>query len=217
MMIKSPANTDEEGCGKLVGSFKDATCTHLDIKKTFMVQYCCGNDCKDAGDGVKRSAKFRRTLDSRSGGAYLHYPNGTVIPPSQESVMKMPGAASENTKRSTDDIDLVPRKDKGKCKDWKADSDLKRDPYTKPSEKTDTVRRGAPSGADVQISETRSQSWTHGSDISLSVADIIGFGTSISESFTEEKSDSSSYTFHVPKGQDGDIAFTATMKCTRGE
>lgn len=218
MMVKSPANTDEEGCGKLVGSFKHATCTHLNIKKSFMVQYCCGNDCEDAGAGLKRSAKFRRTLDSRSGGgAYLQYPNGTIIPPSQEGVMKMPSPDFGNTQRSVNVGELVPREDKGKCKNWKPDSDMKRDPYSKPSEKTDIVRYGAPGGSDVTITKTRSQSWTHGSDISMSVADIIGFGTSISESFTEEKSDSSGYTFHVPEGQDGDIGFTAKMRCTRGE
>lgn len=222
MMIKSPANTDVEGCGKLVGSFKHGTCTRLPIHDSVMIQYCCGDSCNDAGVGLKRSAKFRRTLESRGGGGggavYLKYANGTIIPPSKEGAMKVPGLDSD--KRSVfESVDLLPRKDKdeGKCKDWKPDPDMKNDPYTKPAEKTDIVYRGAAGGSQITITKTRSQSWTNGAEMSLSIADIIGFGTSISSSFTAEKSDSTSIAWSVPKDQDGDVAFTATMKCTRGE
>jgi hypothetical protein len=69
-----------------IGSFGHATCAALNFKETFMVQFCCGDDdCKAAGLG-KRSVKFgSEYLDARSGGgsggAYLHYPNGTKIEP----------------------------------------------------------------------------------------------------------------------------------------
>ena len=188
-----------------------------------MIQYCCGDNCKDAGVGLTSSAKFRRALESRGGGGgggavYLKYANGTIIPPSKEGPMKVPGLDSE--KRSVfESVDLLPRKDKdeGKCKDWKPDPDMKNDPYTKPAEETDMVYRGAAGGTHITITKTRSQSWTNGAEMSLSIADIIGFGTSISSSFTEEKSDSTSIGWDVPKDQDGDVAFTATLKCTRGE
>ncbi|PLB41873.1 uncharacterized protein BDW47DRAFT_122318 [Aspergillus candidus] len=222
MMIKSPANTDIEGCGKLVGSFKQGTCTRLPIHSSVMIQYCCGYRCDDAGVELTRSAKFRRALESRGGGGgavYLKYANGTLIPPSKEGAIEVPGPDTD--KRSVfKSVDLLPRgdedKDKGKCKDWKSDPDLKRDPYTKPSDKTDIVYASVAAGTTITITKTRSQSWTNGADMSISFADVIGFGTSISESFTEEKSDSTSIAWTAPKDQGGDVAFTATLKCTRG-
>ncbi|PKY04388.1 hypothetical protein P168DRAFT_304674 [Aspergillus campestris IBT 28561] len=222
MMIKSPADTDMAGCGKLVGSFKHETCTNLAIHNTFMIQYCCGDVCGDALPGSRPSAKFRRALEGRGGGGggvYLKYANGTIIPPSQEGIMK--GSGPDSGKRSVlESVDLLPRgdkdKDEGKCKNWEPDSDMPNDPYTKPSDQSEFVYPSTTGGTTIQITHTRSQSWTHGSDMSISFADVVGFGTSISESFTEEESDSTTIEWTLPKGQDGKVAFTATLQCTRG-
>lgn len=227
VIIKSPADTDIEGCGYPIGSFKHAACAAVNIEKTFMVQFCCGSsDCEAAG-ATKRSARFNRAyLEGRAGGGggggvYLQNKDGTVIKPLKEGPpINARSLVTEQENRSVKPAALQTRKDKGRCDgDWKPDSDAT-DKYTKPAEKTQVVATdvsGGTSGTTITITATRSQSWTNGTSFDFGIADILSLGASISESFTEEKSDSTAKAFSVPAGQNGDVGFTAYLWCTKGK
>src|SRR4051812_42467406 len=94
IIIKSPANTDIVGCGYMIASFSQPTCAVLDLKKTFMAQFCCGlGDCARSGAGkLRRSVKFGGSLgeplDVRAAGGGMYSlvfrdANGTEIAPAQ--------------------------------------------------------------------------------------------------------------------------------------
>ncbi|OAQ64465.1 hypothetical protein VFPPC_05734 [Pochonia chlamydosporia 170] len=225
VIIKSPADTDIQGCGYPIGSFKHAACAAVNLDKTFMVQFCCGSgDCEAAG-ASKRSSRFNRAyLEGRAGGGggvYLQDQDGNVIKPLKEgppinarSLLK-----GEHKRQAIKPPHLQTRKDKGRCDgDWKPDSDAT-DKYTKPSEKTTVVANdvdGGSGGTTITITAERSQSWTNGTNFDFGIADILSLGASISNSFTEEKSDTRSKAFSVPAGQSGDVGFTAFLVCTKG-
>ncbi|TPX19024.1 uncharacterized protein E0L32_011268 [Thyridium curvatum] len=206
IIVRSPADTTKLACGTFKASFSHAACAMMDLDKTFMVQYCCGKKCVDAGigddDGDNSKLRYVRALDARgAGGLYLHDANGTVIEP--DEVADIPTAVPRA---------IEERKKKGKCDgDWK-----QTDHYTRPANNVQIVLDEATGPGQVKIETTRSQSWTQSSGMNLGVADILSLGASITQEETEEKSDNTGYTFNLEEGQSGSIGFTSTLKCTVG-
>lgn len=214
-MVKSPANTDVQGCGFPLGSLKQAGCLPLILKETFMVEFCCGHDnCHDMGAGrrglppPKFSPNWNNMLRSdkqiRSGGSgwvYLNDADGNIIQPLEV------GTAYGVEKKAAQAISA---REDGRCNgDWEGT-----EPYTKPSDTTQILVHGIAGSATRSLQV--SQSWTNGTDFSLGVADVLSLGATFSKSFTETKTETTTQTITVPKGQVGDWGFTATMECTKG-
>lgn len=210
-----------------IGSFKHPTCVQLDLKKTFMVQFCCGHDdCQAAGANGKRSAKFSpkysglRGRGSGSGAVYLQRPDGSIIEPIDVGKPKSPAEIQAREDNVCNKVINMPskwdviqgfhrREDKGRCnKDWKGT-----DPYTKPSEHTQIVANNIESSASCTI--TVKQEWTTTIDAGLTLADIFSLG--VSQSFNKGYSTTISQTVTVEKGQHGDWGWTAIMECSKGK
>lgn len=173
-----------------------------------MVQFCCGTgDCTAAGAAPgKRSG-------SGSGGLYLKYANGSIIPPLQEGPMLLDAPAAK-IQRSSRPASLVARSACSKDS-WIADTD--QDDYTRPADSSQVVYTGITQGQTVTFTTERSISYTQTLSASLGFADIISLGVSVSTSITEETSDSTAYTFEAPEGQTGNIVFTASLRCSTGK
>ena len=135
MIVKSPASTDEEACGYVVGSFKNAVCAQMNLKETFMIQYCCGSgDCEAATGSAKRvrGLENRRALEGRA--SEVRGKNGKIVkpiqvgyPPEKKGQMKRE-AGPEVAKKG-----LQRRKDK--CQGYEADGDV----YTRPADSPQIV------------------------------------------------------------------------------
>ncbi|KAF2723499.1 hypothetical protein K431DRAFT_292537 [Polychaeton citri CBS 116435] len=208
IIVKSPANTEDEGCGKIIASFSQPTCALVNLKETFMVQFCCGNDdCKAAGASVKRS-------DGQGGAYFLKDVNGTIIPPAQFGPMVT--AKSEKAKKSTRPAlaSSLLAKRGGACtkNSWVADAG--QESYTRPADGSQIVYDSVAAGQTVTITEERSVSFTQTLSASFGFEDIVDIGVSFSVS--EEQSESKSLMFTAPAGQSGSVDFTPTLRCSTG-
>ncbi|THY95088.1 hypothetical protein D6C92_04571 [Aureobasidium pullulans] len=200
-IVKSPADTQVQACGTTIGTFKNAACTSLNIKETFMVQFCCGQgDCAAAGvsapPGDKRDLVYR-VPSAEAGGlsaAMLMYQNGTIIPPAKAGPMP----ASSRLDRRDD------------CS-YTADGQA----YTRPADNTQLVTKKSLTGpADVEISTSRTQEWSTSISAGVNILEIVS--SSVSFEFSESVTDSTSFTFPIPSGQTGRVGFTANLRCTKG-
>ncbi|KAL8864304.1 MAG: hypothetical protein Q9174_007399, partial [Haloplaca sp. 1 TL-2023] len=84
VVVRSPASTDEVGCGYIVGSFRNAVCTSIALKETFIVQHCCGSaECEDAGAGAKmiRGLDYKRDVPTND--QQVKKKDGTIVQPAQ--------------------------------------------------------------------------------------------------------------------------------------
>nr|POE53526.1 hypothetical protein CFP56_28748 [Quercus suber] len=206
LIVKSPADTTFAGCGTPIASYPRAACSVLDIKETFMLQFCCGN-----GDCASAAASRRRRSGSSSGGLYLKYANGTIIPPMQEGpILSEP----VNERRAHDRSVLNPRNGQCTSNSWVADAGM--DDYTRPADSSQVVHQSIRPGESIMITQERSASYTQTLESSLGFEDIVDIGLSFSSSVTMETSDSTSYTFKAPKDQTGNVVFTAFLRCSTG-
>ena len=211
MIISSPADVDQQNCGYPIASFTHSACAKLDLHETFMVSFCCGTkDCKAAG------AERRDLLDDYSDEDDMVLTvNGTVLEPLQ---VGYPPQEPELVAARDPPAALAPvKRAKGRCHhNWKAKKG--KNSFTADS-KTRIEVLDDYSGGTATITKTRSQSWTHDVSVSfgLTFEDVLSLGVSMGESFTKEVSDSSSYSFHAPKGQVGSVVFTPKLLCTTGE
>lgn len=202
-IIKSPADTTIQGCGTTIGTFKNAVCAELQIKDTFMVQFCCGqDDCTAAGvANAKRGETVRvESAVSFQGifGSSLKHSNGSEIVPVQQG-----------------DMPQVSRK-RDSCV-YTADAGMEE--YTRPADSTqivtDVAVNGGTGGSSVDITKSRTQSWETSIEASVDIFEIVS--TSVSFSFSKSITDSTTYSFNVPAGENGQVGFTANLRCTTGE
>ncbi|KAK4040839.1 hypothetical protein C8A01DRAFT_35114 [Parachaetomium inaequale] len=227
LIVKSPANTDLPGCGYMIASFSQPACAVLNLEKSFMLQFCCGNgDCSAAGASkMRRSAKFGGKyglgepldIEAASGGMYslvLRDANGTEITPTQVGAPPVAARREPSKPNADHPTPLADRGPKAKrsCDDgsWRAD-DGKAE-YTRPADNTQIVARGVAGPGSVEITSTRSQSFT--TSMNIGFADILSLGVGFE--MTESVSDSTAHSFTVLEGQSGDVGFTSYMLCTAG-
>ncbi|KAK4501093.1 hypothetical protein PRZ48_006899 [Zasmidium cellare] len=212
IIVKSPADTTMEGCGVPIGVYGHATCSALDLKSNFMVQFCCGSgDCTAAG-ATKRSAKFRTSDLTTAGGIIslkLGGPNGTDIEPVQTGLPPELRVESESGKRDS----LITRDAACTAGSWVPDSGMVE--YTEPASNTEIVSQDVTGGSSVQITTTRSESFSQTLMAGLSFADIVMIGVSFT--LEESESESKAYTFNVPDGESGDVGWTAYLMCSTGK
>ncbi|POS70539.1 hypothetical protein DHEL01_v211064 [Diaporthe helianthi] len=73
LIFKSPANAEEQACGKIQKSFQKATCGTITVEDTFMVQFCCGReDCAAAGIiGIARFEDKNSSLEDSDSGSVV--------------------------------------------------------------------------------------------------------------------------------------------------
>jgi hypothetical protein len=203
-IIKSPADTKTPGCGKTISTFQNAGCQRLAIKDTFMVQFCCGTgDCHEAGVGnAKRDELLRIGSASVGGlfGASFEYANGTAIVPIQQGNM-MPV------------VDVESPRPRAECV-YTANGGM--EGYTRPADNTQIVKGSTVTGpAEIEITETREQSWTTSMEAGVNFLEIIT--ASVGFEFSESISESTTYKFQIQEGDSGIIGFTAYLRCTTGQ
>ncbi|KAL8649402.1 MAG: hypothetical protein Q9210_004419 [Variospora velana] len=234
-IVRSPASTEMPGCGDVVGAFRNPTCTKLALKKTFMLQHCCGSDqCEEAGIGAKmiRGMDYKaRGLAGR--GIEILDKDGNVIPPKEvgyppQSKRSLPPAFSkreekdedkeENAKKGDgDDEDKKDEEeDKGpnhdNCVDYVPDGEV----YTRPADAPQIIMTavdGGTAGADVEITKERSVSQSISFSAGINI-EIISVSTEIT--FEESITNGQSKKLPIPAGQVGKLAFTPILKCTKG-
>ncbi|KAL8811846.1 MAG: hypothetical protein Q9223_007442 [Gallowayella weberi] len=210
VIVKSPASTDEEGCGFIVGNFKNAVCAKINLRKTFMIQHCCGSkDCQAATGSAKmiRSIESRRSLGARA--VEIKGKDGKIIEPVQTGYapQKKRSIAVDTAPKT-----LVRRKDDSSCKKYVPDGEV----YTRPADRPQLVSSGGDGGnegMEISISHERSvsQSVTFSAGINI---EIISASTEMT--FEETITDTKEKKWTVPAGQTGKVAFTPTLKCTSG-
>jgi hypothetical protein len=92
--------------------------------------------------------------------------------------------------------------------------------YTRPADNSTIVGPtvyGGTGGGHQDISETRSQTWTTSVSMDFGFADVISMGLSFSSEESCQIEDSSTYSFNIPPGQSGDIAWSAFLQCETGK
>ncbi|KAI4194839.1 MAG: hypothetical protein LQ346_003600 [Caloplaca aetnensis] len=213
VIVRSPASTDELGCGFNVGTFRNPTCAAIVLQETFMIQHCCGsNNCEEAGAGAKliRGIDYKRsgltghsvTITDKDGN--LIEPKQQGYPPQRKRSAPSPAAkANKLTSRGENDDD---------CKEYVPDGEV----YTRPADVTQIVAtgvNGGTTGSEVEITEERSvsQSITFSAGINI---EIISASTEIS--FEETLTNGKSKKWTIPAGQSGKVGFTPNLKCTKG-
>ncbi|KAL8787750.1 MAG: hypothetical protein Q9213_002070 [Squamulea squamosa] len=204
VIVRSPASTEEVGCGFNVGTFRNPTCAAITLQETFMIQHCCGsNNCEDAGAGAKmiRGMDYKRGLSGRS--VDIRDKDGNVIQPEEEGFPPL-GKPSKLARRKDNDDDG--------CKDYVPDGEV----YTRPADATQIVATGVSggtTGSEVEISEERSvsQSITFSAGINI---EIISASTEMT--FEETITNGKTKKWTVPAGQTGKVGFTPNLKCTKG-
>ncbi|KAL9596549.1 MAG: hypothetical protein Q9219_005727 [cf. Caloplaca sp. 3 TL-2023] len=210
VLIKSPASTTEPGCGIVVGSFDNAVCTKVNLRKTFMIQQCCGvKNCEDASGppNMIRGLGHRRDLGSRS--VEIKDKTGRVIEPIEVGYPPRVRRSYTSTRGSR----MVRRKDDEDCKNYIPDGDI----FTRPADAPQIVATGVDGGTggtQVTISKARSvsQSTTFSAGINFAI-----FSASTELTFEQSITDTNQKTWNVPAGQTGKVGFTPTLKCTRGK
>ncbi|KAL8960932.1 MAG: hypothetical protein Q9193_002448, partial [Seirophora villosa] len=196
-IVKTPASTEEEACGVTVGTFRNAVCTSIAFKETFMVQHCCGSGtCEEAGAGAKmiRGMDYKkRGLSSR--GVTIAGKDGKIIPPKQvgyppQRKRSLPAPPAKLSRRDDYDDD---------CEDYVPDGEV----YTRPADATQIVATGidgGTTGAEVEITEERTvtQSVTFSAGINI---EIISASTEMT--FEESITNGKSKKWTIPAGQSG--------------
>lgn len=245
IIVRTPASTDELNCGTPRGIFPQATCSKIPLKKTFMVQFCCGReDCKDAG-ALKRSAKFGSAglLASGGGGGgglYLHRADGSRIEPLAEgpppalvgrtqslpSSLVARGKWDDCPKANTggkkkrglahQDVGRPPKQAKRVCEPDDGSWEAKRT-FTKPSSETQAVTDVVTGPASPSFTKSRSQSWTTSEGVELGFAKVVSLGVSFSRDYGCSITETKTATFDVAEGQSGVVGFTAYLECQTGE
>lgn len=210
LIVRSPADTSETGCGKIIAAFQQPACATVNLEKTFMVQKCCGDECKDAGVSSKRWFPMGGSVFARSpGGSGFSYTFDDVEPVQ----VGQPPELRQSTSRAaqSNKVRYIAPRD-GNCEkgSWEEDDEQ----YTKPADGIQIVSEGpALTGpATAQITKERTQSFT--TSMNLGIADILSFGMGmeVTESMTNSKSSS----FDIPAGQTGRVGWTAYLRCTKG-
>lgn len=216
MIVRSPASTDEPGCGFAVGTFRNPTCAAIVLQDTFMIQHCCGsNNCEDAGAGAKmiRGIDYKRSgLAGRS--VTITDKNGNVIEPKEEGYppQRKPSAAPAPAPAAANNKLISRAEDDPSCKEWVPEGEV----YTRPAAKTQIVAtgvNGGTTGSEVEISQERSvsRSTTIGGGINWSI-----ISASVEVTFTETITNTKTKKVTIPAGQSGKVGFTPNLKCTRG-
>ncbi|KAL8720653.1 MAG: hypothetical protein Q9225_002523 [Loekoesia sp. 1 TL-2023] len=210
VIVKSPASTDEEGCGYTVGSFRNAVCTAITFKETFMIQHCCGSgDCEAAGAGAKmiRGMDFRRGISAR--GVEITDKDGKIIQPKQTGEPPQKKALARSDPPALFRRDDYHHKD---CHEYVPDGEV----YTRPADAPQIVATGVDggtTGSDITISHSRevsqSVSFTAGVNI-----EIISAETTMT--FEESITDTKEKKWTIPAGQAGKVGFTPNLKCSKG-
>ncbi|KAL8994416.1 MAG: hypothetical protein Q9169_005603 [Polycauliona sp. 2 TL-2023] len=214
VLVKSPASTDEPGCGYIVGNFKNAVCAKINLKKTFMIQQCCGSsECEAATGGAKmiRGIENRRSLGGRS--VEIKDQDGNVVEPIE---IGYPPRNKEKRSAVAEDLNseaLRRRDDEADCNKYIPDGDV----FTRPADRpqlVSTVVDGGSTGNDITILQARevSRSTSFSAGINFEI-----FSASTELTFEESITDTKQKTWTVPAGQTGKVAFTPTLKCTRGK
>ncbi|KAK8124270.1 uncharacterized protein PG998_000029 [Apiospora kogelbergensis] len=229
VIIKSPAERGRTACGVVKYAFHRESCGKLDLAKTFMVQFCCGFcDCSAAGipNMPGCSAKFGALGGGGSSGPLRLSRNGTLITPAYEGPADSVDetAATSSTDTTTGQpgpARLAAREDKkGVCAgDWTPGPEPHDDSYIRPADGPTIVASevdGGPEGSEIQITRSRTQSWSTTMEMSLGIADVLSLGLSFSSTFQESITDSTAYSFTVPKGEKGYVIFTAYLRCSVG-
>lgn len=233
VIVKSAASTNEEGCGYTIGQFQHAACVNVVLKKTFMVQHCCGiSNCIDAGTSAPDSTKMIRGLEHRrnleSGTTDVKKRDGQII----QSVRFGFIARKQTPQRSNSLKAIARRGDDKSCKTYVPDGEI----YTRPADAPQilfTVRMplrkhplklssliclqgadGSTTGSEITITEERSvsQSTTFSAGINI---EVISASTEIS--FEETITNGKERKWTVPANQLGVVGFTPTLKCTKGK
>ncbi|KAK4205765.1 hypothetical protein QBC40DRAFT_312090 [Triangularia verruculosa] len=189
-----------------------------------MVQYCCGfEECAELeiphdkkrniaiGGHTPRSSSSGLGISARgsgSGGLYLQFNNGTIIPPKEvgyppESLAAR--AAQKMTRR---------------CDGWEENS-YEHAPENKEYYKTfetDIVGDAvAPSTEDRTITVSHARSVERRTTFSLEVGDPWGIVTaSVGYEFATTETQEISYELLIPAGVGGQVGYTPVYVCTRG-
>lgn len=230
-ILRSPASTDILGCGYVAGTWNNGGCDKVKLDKTFMVQYCCGDNCEEAGIGwpapsptetpgapeptpraVGGGASLRNSLNARSAGGVLqmHKSDGTPLDPIEQG---LPPEKRGVVPKSAEHFFMARQDEDQACTN---DSWVPSEKgYTKPSPQTYLVATGGNSGDEIQIQKSRTVGFETTMDVSLGLKDILGLGFSFTAS--EEVSETRVRTFTIPEGQQGDVGFTPYLKCDYGK
>lgn len=153
-----------------------------------------------------RSGASNGHIDARSSGSGsldLIDANGNVIKPLEKGPAPSPEA-------------LVARGDvcvKGSWTDT-TDEFWTTSPYT---QVVSTVHNGGSTGTDVEITQSRSSSWSTTIEANVGFADIFSMGVGFSRTETEEISNGETATYEVPAGQRGYVAWTGFVLCKEGK
>jgi len=208
------------GCGKLIGAYAQPACAQLNLKKTFMAQFCCGiGDCTRAGAPKKaRSIRFggeyglpsSGQLDARWGGAgmlSLRFVDkeGRDIKPVQQGIP--PEESSLVARKEEEEHELTKRG----CNKWQAEPGL--EVYTRPADGTQVVAQKVTGPGEISKEGSVSQSWTASFNVGFADVFSMGLGFEISESVSQ----TIGFKLTLQKGETGDIGFTPTLICTQGE
>ncbi|KAI1809062.1 hypothetical protein GGS20DRAFT_581012 [Poronia punctata] len=215
LMIRSPAVLTDGHCGNLVHYSNDAGCaaTPIDLKETFMVQFCCGSGpCEVAGVPAnrRRSLQHQRAASGATGGLYLSYENGTMIEPlvvgkPQQQQQQQETKKTKKTKRS--------------CKDgYEEGSYSASGDWYLASFNSIAISDAVPaSPTERTIHITWEHTFETSTSFSLTVGDPFGvISASVGFEFSDSTSTGVQYDFPVPPNQSGIIYFTPVFKCTRG-
>ncbi|KAF2443134.1 hypothetical protein P171DRAFT_455988 [Karstenula rhodostoma CBS 690.94] len=214
-IIKSPAGTDIQGCGAVIGAFHQPACALLNIESSFMVQSCCGRACDSAGAkmirGIGPMGAVRSVSLDGHGGLLLKDSNGTLIEPAEIGPPSELPNAGKGKRQHYQKTQTAQRLQKRACTEnsWKGS-----EPYTKPADNVQIVLEAAvPGPGGIEVTRERTQSWSTSMD--LGISDIISLG--VSTEFTESVSISKSVTVDLVPGQSGKLGFTATLSCSTGK
>ncbi|KAK8048121.1 hypothetical protein PG994_009851 [Apiospora phragmitis] len=225
LIVKSPARQGRKACGLVRNTYQQATCGKLDLEETFMVQFCCGFcDCGAAGipNQPECSSKFGALASGggESYGAVRLQRNGTLITPAYEGPADAVTPETEATPSQHTRAQLLAAREDGICNgDWKPGPNEGDASYIRPADGATIVRTdvdGGTSGSEVEISHSRSQSWSTTIKMSLGIADILSLGLSFSSTFEESITDTATTTMNVPAGEIGYAIFTAYIRCSVG-
>ncbi|KAI1291049.1 hypothetical protein F5Y03DRAFT_403781 [Xylaria venustula] len=230
IIFKSPAQLDMPGCGVTQWYFKDEGCGAVELKETFMVQFCCGKgDCAAAGipgesdiignAPLLQSAKFGHGTGAKNiafssdatgaGGGVQSLRiavNGTEIEPIYVGPPQV-------TTEISDTASVISQRSVCK-KDWTPKPGY--EDYRRPADGTQLVSGLVQGPLSTEIQKTRSQEWTQSLDMDLGFDDILSLGIGFSSSFSESISDSETLSYDVPAGVTGYIGWTSFLRCTQG-
>ncbi|KAK0670957.1 hypothetical protein QBC41DRAFT_363687 [Cercophora samala] len=191
------------------------------MEETFMVQYCCGFDeCNPLGipydkkrnivigGHTPRDSSLPFGISARSsgsGGLYLQFKNGTIIPPKE--VGYPPESLAARAKKMN-----------RRCEGYEENSyTANGQPYYKTFETELVGSTIAPSSEDRTIEVRHSRSVEARTTFSVSVGDPLGIvSVSVGFEFATTETQEITYPLLVPAGVSGTAGFTPVYICTKG-